>query len=304
MESVASFVSGWYAVLPSKQLKNKKPVSLTCFGMDLVLWRAENGQISCFLDRCPHRGAKLSIGNVKYNCLECPYHGFRFNINGSCELAPEFSKPVPGLKVQSYPTKESMDMIWILYGNENQKFDFSDLEKIHNTFDSAYCETSKKWNSHITYCIENQLDYTHLPNVHKNTIGRGFVYPKDPDFILNKNKIIIYFEHKNPVVSFYFPNVWVLHVSKKMNIVMYFIPIGESQTMLRLRSYSTILTLSFIKFFLTPILNKTNKIILKQDQRVVASQGLMPSYASKNDVLMKNDQAIKYFREVWLQNIM
>lgn len=299
MSSTSSFIPGWYAILPANLVKMKTPLGITCFNLDLVFFRAEEGEVYCFLDRCPHRGAKLSLGNIKHNCIECPYHGFKFNLNGACELAPEFNQPLPGLKLKRYSVKESMGMIWILYGSDSKEFNFPELRDLHEIFQSSYCETSKVWNSHITYCVENQLDYTHLPSVHKNTIGRGFKFPQDPTFTLDECKITIGFNDKQPMVDFYFPNIWVLHVSKNMKLLVYFVPINEVQTMLYLRSYNSLLRFNLTNFLLSPIFNKLNKIILKQDQRVVCSQGSLPSYLAVDDVLMKNDRAIKYFRKLW-----
>lgn len=295
-----SFMQGWYAVLPAKLLKKKKPLAVIRFNLPLVFWRSKEGGVHCFLDRCPHRGAKLSIGKIHNNCIECPYHGFRFNTEGACELALEFNKPLPGLTVKKYAVKESAGMIWFLYSPEERAFDFPDIERLHQEFSSAYCETSKTWNSHLTYCIENQLDYTHLPSVHKNTIGRGFKYPENPVFIMNEDKITISFHGKDPVLAFYFPNIWVLNIGKKMRVLVYFAPINESETQLHLRTYSSILALWPLRVILSPLFNQLNKMILKQDQKVVSSQGVLPSYLATDDVLMKNDEAVKHFRRMWL----
>lgn len=145
-----------------------------------------------------------------------------------------------------------MGMIWMLYGDEEKEFNFSELQEIHQSLGSSFCETFSVWNSHITYCIENQLDYTHLPNVHKNTIGRGFKYPKDPMFVMSEEKIMISFHGKDPVLAFYFPNIWVLHVSNKMKLLVYFAPIDEFRTVFYLRSYHAILKYGLARFLISP----------------------------------------------------
>jgi hypothetical protein len=40
-------------------------------------------------------------------------------------------------------------------------------------------------------------------------------------------------------------------------------------------------------------------MILRQDQRVVESQGKTPSYIHKSELLMRHDAAIKKFRSLW-----
>jgi phenylpropionate dioxygenase-like ring-hydroxylating dioxygenase large terminal subunit len=61
----------------------------------LVLWR-DGESLSAFTDRCPHRGARLSLGRVRGGTLECPYHGWRFDSGGACvgvPAAPGFVPP-------------------------------------------------------------------------------------------------------------------------------------------------------------------------------------------------------------------
>ncbi len=75
-------------------------------------------------DRCPHRLAPLSEGRVnEEGRLECPYHGWTFNGDGSCHSIPQ---EAPGKKKEAsatnspracatpYLTKVSQDMLYIL----------------------------------------------------------------------------------------------------------------------------------------------------------------------------------------------
>ena len=54
----------WYAVAKSVQVKPSKPHAVKALGRDLVLWRDAGGNIQCLEDYCPHRGARLSRGEV------------------------------------------------------------------------------------------------------------------------------------------------------------------------------------------------------------------------------------------------
>lgn len=293
----STFIPGWYALLPSHALKNK-PLALKRFGLDLVLWRHKNQEISVLLDRCPHRGAKLSLGKLCDQHIQCPFHGFQFDGEGQCALAPEFNKALPGLKVRSFAVKEAFDMIWIYWGDGATPFEYRELLEIHTHF-KTYSRVQKIWQSHITYCIENQLDYTHLRFVHKTTIGRNFKMPEHPSVIATQQKITTYFDQEEPAMTFLFNNAWILNISAQMKLVLYFCPIDETHTQLYLHSYRQFLSLPIIKSIIDPLINLSNRIILKQDQSVVASQGLLPSYRAEADTLMRHDQAIREFRKIW-----
>lgn len=296
-----TFARGWYAILPSTHIrKSSKPLAIKRFGLSLVLWRGENNQVTISLDRCPHRGAQLSLGKIIDDCIECPFHGFRFDSQGSCILAPEFDKGVPGLKLTRFIAHESCNMIWMYWGEHLELFDYSVVEETHQTFSGYYSSIDKIWHSHITYCIENQLDYTHLGFVHHNTIGRGFKMPLEPKENCNQTDITIYLNNPGvPALQYFFPNVWILYVSQRMKIILFFAPIDQHSTQLYLRTYRNFLKVPIINKMVDYIMNLSNRIILNQDEKVVASQGRLPSYYPDDDLLMRYDKAIRYFRDVW-----
>ena len=66
----------WYPVLPSWAVAGA-PVGITRLSENIVLWRDENGAVHALEDRCPHRGARLSLGWNLSDRLACWYHGVR-----------------------------------------------------------------------------------------------------------------------------------------------------------------------------------------------------------------------------------
>ncbi len=52
-----------------------QPLAVQLLGQALVLWRGTHGQPLLFKDQCPHRGAQLSLGQVRGGVLQCAYHG-------------------------------------------------------------------------------------------------------------------------------------------------------------------------------------------------------------------------------------
>ncbi len=303
-ESVAlsgfdGFPSGWYAILHISEMPKNKPYGCIRFGLPIVIWK-DGDEVIVMEDHCPHRSAKLSLGKICDNKIRCPFHGFEFSKEGNCTLAPEFNKAIPKLTVKKYPTKIALDMIWVMFGTHTSTHDISPLEDLFTKFKGQYSFFKKAWNSHITRCIENQLDYTHLPEVHKTTIGRNFVMPQNPRFEQTGNTIFTYQRDNinSPSSIYIFPNSWILNISDKMKIIAYFVPVSQNQTIIYIFTFRSFLTAKPIKPIIDFVMNVSNKIILKQDQKVVESQTSWNNML-EDEVLMKHDKAIKLFRNMW-----
>lgn len=74
----------WYAILSSSEIKNGQLLGVKRLGENYVLYRDKDGKISCFADKCAHRGAALSKGWKKENdCIVCPFHGIEYDKTGN-----------------------------------------------------------------------------------------------------------------------------------------------------------------------------------------------------------------------------
>ncbi|WP_164651591.1 Rieske 2Fe-2S domain-containing protein, partial [Pseudomonas viridiflava] len=71
----------WYVACTARELKSK-PHRATILGLNIVLFRQKSGHVVALLDQCVHRGTRLSAGKVADDCLECPYHGWRYDAQG------------------------------------------------------------------------------------------------------------------------------------------------------------------------------------------------------------------------------
>lgn len=91
------------------------PLAARLLSEDIVLWRDDAGQVHVWPDRCPHRGAKLSLGRVDQGRLECPYHGWQFAASGQCvhvPALPEFTPPATH-RVQPLEAREAYGLVWV-----------------------------------------------------------------------------------------------------------------------------------------------------------------------------------------------
>ncbi len=71
----------WHPVLASWEVA-ANPVGITRLGENIVVWRDAEGQVHALEDRCPHRGARLSLGWNLGNRVACWYCSNVFKRNG------------------------------------------------------------------------------------------------------------------------------------------------------------------------------------------------------------------------------
>lgn len=83
-------------------------------GEELVIWRAADGRVQVWEDRCPHRGMRLSLGFVRGNALNCLYHGWEYAATSNCIRIPAHPDlEVPNtIKARAFAVAEGGGMIW------------------------------------------------------------------------------------------------------------------------------------------------------------------------------------------------
>jgi phenylpropionate dioxygenase-like ring-hydroxylating dioxygenase large terminal subunit len=66
-------------------------------GQELVLFRGARGQLGLVDAHCPHLGAHMGVGGTVTpdGCLQCPFHGWKFGVDGKCVEIPYSSGSVP-----------------------------------------------------------------------------------------------------------------------------------------------------------------------------------------------------------------
>lgn len=57
-------------------------------GLPVVVTRARDGEIRAFLNVCRHRGFPVAAGSGKRATLQCPYHAWTYELDGSLRAAP------------------------------------------------------------------------------------------------------------------------------------------------------------------------------------------------------------------------
>src|SRR5687768_16629783 len=79
----------------------------------VLLYRKQDGTIAAIENRCPHRGAPLSLGCLKGDAVQCGYHGFTFDSDGRCIDVPSMKAPLAAARVRAFPVVEQPPYVWI-----------------------------------------------------------------------------------------------------------------------------------------------------------------------------------------------
>lgn len=107
----------WYVAFHGMELKKGKLKAKEILGERIVFGRDEDNKSFALKDNCPHRGVPLSEGWFDGKCIQCCYHGWKFDTQGTCTeipaLAPDNNINVNKIKTGNYPCKEINGIIWV-----------------------------------------------------------------------------------------------------------------------------------------------------------------------------------------------
>ena len=171
----------WYPVHFIADLDKSLLTRFTLLGQDLVIWW--DRQANCwraFEDQCPHRLAPLSEGRIAADgLLECPYHGWAFQGDGSCDRIPQQTAEAAAHQskracVASLPTAERQGLLFVYPGQpENgDRVKIPIIEALEETPEEWVClNTFRDLPYDALTLLENVLDSSHVPFTHHRSVG-------------------------------------------------------------------------------------------------------------------------------------
>jgi phenylpropionate dioxygenase-like ring-hydroxylating dioxygenase large terminal subunit len=166
----------WYPVTFVQDLPKDRPYSFSLYDEPLVLFRNQDGQLGCLTDRCSHRAAKLSDGQIIDGKIECLYHGWQFGTDGQCLHIPQLpaDAKIPAKAcVRSLVTVERQGIVWVWPGEPEA----ADIDRIPtlDVFDKpgfVYTDGMYDLPYDQTYLVENLVDPAHVPISHEGGQGK------------------------------------------------------------------------------------------------------------------------------------
>lgn len=167
------FPFGWFVAAYSDEVGIGQVVPLRYFGEELVLWRGEDGQARILDAYCVHYGAHMGHGGkVRGNRLECPFHAWRYEGDGSVAEIP-YARAIPPQArragcVRSWPTVERNGFVWIWY-HPDRAAPAWEVEPLAEVGDPGWTAFNRfEWNIHcaLENMADNNVDISHFKFVH------------------------------------------------------------------------------------------------------------------------------------------
>ena len=150
------------------------PHVVVLLGEELVVWQAPDGTFEAWVDRCPHRGTKLSLGKVVNGRLECAYHGWQFDAGGQCRVIPALPDFVPSTSQHActFSVKQAYGLLWVQMDrtarpdHELPRFDAEADARLRKVNGGPYTVSAS-----APRIVENFLDLSHFAFVHEGWLG-------------------------------------------------------------------------------------------------------------------------------------
>ncbi|MGW3733416.1 Rieske 2Fe-2S domain-containing protein [Streptomyces sp. NPDC005148] len=162
----------WYAVCPSDSVPAGGMKRLTLLGEEWLLFRRADGTLHVLEDRCPHRGARLSLGKHLGDRIACWYHGVQVDGTGTVAAVPG----LPGCNLEGKQLVAAPHVIEtggaiLAYFGDNEHPEPAPLvlpEQLTDPDVSAFL-CYAEWNVNWRYAVENLLDPMHGSFLHRDS---------------------------------------------------------------------------------------------------------------------------------------
>ena len=141
----------------------------TWLGQSIVYWRDLKGDVCVADGICPHLGSHLGPtagGKLKNGNLVCPFHGFEYDVSGTCVRARDV-KPPRSAQLARFAVSETSGLIFAYFGRDATKPRWQ--TPLFPSDSMARGVRRMKFRAHPQTTSENSVDMNHLEEVHGYT---------------------------------------------------------------------------------------------------------------------------------------
>lgn len=172
MKPVGWFQIGWSAEIPASGVK-----PIRHFGQDLVAYRTEAGELVVLDAHCKHLGAHLGYGGqVKGDCIACPYHGWEWGVDGANVRIPNQDQPAR-VRLKSWTVREQHECVFLWHDPTGAPprwplphvFESFEDDHLPTEYYPAYGNSAVRYSGeavHPQITMENGVDSSHFRYTH------------------------------------------------------------------------------------------------------------------------------------------
>ncbi|MCG8671702.1 MAG: Rieske 2Fe-2S domain-containing protein [Pseudomonadales bacterium] len=166
--------SAWLIAARSEQVTKKKVYKRKLMKREIVLFRNKDGEVAALKDQCPHKGLPLSQGHMRDGNVVCGYHGWAFDVSGSCVKGPCLNpnETCPTVKAESYTVKEQDGWVWLFWGSD-EKVLAEGPPSFPQEKEFKWFELEREIKAQPHFILENSFDCTHACFVHNTYFRNG-----------------------------------------------------------------------------------------------------------------------------------
>jgi choline monooxygenase len=182
-ETAEIFERSWTLAGPAHLLaETGSRIILQLGRVPAVIVRAQDGGLNGFVNVCPHRGFIVACTEERRNTLQCGYHAWTFNLDGSLRRAPRTDN-----EPRFDPTKVSLEPILVVEAHglvfANADPDAIPFDEFYPDFDEAMTtigfapdryryvgRTEIQVSANWKLWVENGRECYHCSTVHSSTL--------------------------------------------------------------------------------------------------------------------------------------
>ena len=160
------YPEGWYVVAESRELARGELKERTWLGRSIVYWRDLDGDVCVADGVCPHLGSHLGPsagGRLEDGNLVCPFHGFEYDVSGTCVWARDV-KPPRSAQLSRFAVTETCGLIFAFAGHDADRPRWR--TPVFPSDHEARGIRRMRIRAHPQITSENSVDVNHLEEIH------------------------------------------------------------------------------------------------------------------------------------------